>query len=50
MTQEQAEIIAEAHNVYVDAETEQFNIGGGQAAVYGWQPIPDEWKAETMKD
>jgi len=35
--------IEEKHNVYVDADSMQYNVGGGYDAVYGWQPIPQEW-------
>ena len=43
LTKEQIDYIEEKHNVYVDAETLQFNVGGGYDAVSGWYPLPQEW-------
>jgi len=43
MTKEMAEKIEIEHNVYVDRETMQYNVGGGHDAEYGWLPIPKEW-------
>jgi len=42
MTKEEATIIEQKHNVYVDAETEQYTIGEREDT-YGWDPIPEEW-------
>ena len=46
MTTQKATEIEQRHNVWIDAKTEMFNVGGGYDAVYGWEPIPKEWKAE----
>ena len=42
MTQEQADAIGIKHNVWVDAESEQYNRTGPDE-VYGWEPVPIEW-------
>ena len=40
---EVARVIAQAENVFVDAETGQYNHKVG--ATYGWKPIPMYWVA-----
>lgn len=34
--------IEQIHNVFVDAETEQYNHTGYDEE-YGWEPVPEEW-------
>ena len=50
LTNGQVMEIEEKHNVYVDRDTMQYNIGGGYDAIYGWQPIPKEWIDETKEN
>ena len=45
-TEEIREEIENLHNVYTDEKCEQYNVGGGYDAVYGWHPIPSEWFTE----
>ena len=44
MEKEQAEKIEYEQNVYVDIETDQYNVGGGYDSETGWMPIPEDWK------
>ena len=43
MTQEQADHIEYTYNVFVDAETEQYNHNNHDAET-GWMAIPEAWK------
>ena len=43
LTKETAEIIAEQHNVIVDAKSGMYNHNDAE---YGWQAIPEWWIAE----
>ena len=42
LTCDQATEIEDNHNVYVDAETAQYNHKGHDET-YGWHPIPQSW-------
>lgn len=46
MTEEIKNYIEQQHNVYVDAETELFNLDGYDS-VYGWDDVPKEWIEEA---
>jgi hypothetical protein len=50
LTNERVKAIEDTHNVYVDRNTMQYNVGGGHDAVYGWQPIPEEWMRKAEKN
>lgn len=43
LTQDQIKTIEDEHNVYVDAPSMMYNVGGGYDATYGWDAIPQEW-------
>ena len=43
LTEDQIIAIEQAHNVWIDTETLQYNVGGGYDAEYGWVPLPTEW-------
>ena len=43
ITAEQANAIERERNVYIDRDSNQFNLESYDAA-YGWEPIPEEWK------
>jgi ADP-ribosylglycohydrolase len=49
LNKDEVNAIEQAHNVYVDAESMQYNVGGGYDAVYGWEAIPQEWIEELEK-
>lgn len=42
LTLEQAIMIEQQHNVYVDITSNMYT-NGNRNDIYGWQPIPDEW-------
>ena len=48
MTNAIKEYIEQKHNVYVDADTDMYNVGGGYDAEYGWDNVPLEWIAEAL--
>lgn len=50
LTEDQIVEIEQQHNVYVDRETQQFNVGGGYDAEYGWDHLPEEWIEEVTCD
>lgn len=39
--------VEEKRNVWIDEDTNQYNVGGGYAAIYGWIPIPQMWIDEV---
>ena len=41
--------IEQRHNVYVDAESGMYNVGGGYDCIYGWMLIPDDWITEATQ-
>ena len=43
LTAPEATDIEQQHNVYVDAASNQYNVGGGYDAITGWMAIPSEW-------
>ena len=50
LTADQIKAIEDTHNVYIDRDTMQYNVGGGYDAVYCWQPIPTEWIDEAEEN
>ena len=48
LTKEMVEYLERKHNVYIDAETNVFNLDS-RDAIYGWIPIPKEWIDEARK-
>ena len=49
LTRDQAKHIADEHNVWVDIASNQYNRSTEEDALYGWQPIPEEWMEEAKK-
>jgi len=49
LTEDQIVKLEQQHNVYIDRKTQQYNVGSGYDAEYGWMSLPDEWIEEVTR-